>query len=145
MSTTTTLLSLTKPDGGDPALISVLNANFDVLDATVTLTGGQTLTNKTLTGPHMTTPVVDSGGLTITAGGLTVTAGATSIGGTFGVVGAPASISGALSIGLANAVLGGGATALMGSVGGSGPANTTQQAWLKMIYSGTTIWVPYWT
>lgn len=29
----------------------------------------------TLTSPHMTTPVVDSGGLTVTAGGLTVTAG----------------------------------------------------------------------
>jgi hypothetical protein len=29
----------------------------------------------TLTAPHFTTPVVDSGGLTVTAGGLTVTAG----------------------------------------------------------------------
>lgn len=34
----------------------------------------------TLTSPHMTTPVVDSGGLTITAGGLTVTAGNVGIG-----------------------------------------------------------------
>lgn len=41
----------------------------------VTLTGAQILTNKTLTSPHMTGAVVDSGGLTITAGGLMVTAG----------------------------------------------------------------------
>lgn len=42
----------------------------------LTQTGTQTgITNKTFTSPHMTTPVVDSGGLTITAGGLTITAG----------------------------------------------------------------------
>jgi hypothetical protein len=35
----------------------------------------QTLTNKTLTNPHFTTGIVDSGGLTITAGGLQITAG----------------------------------------------------------------------
>lgn len=75
MSTLTTLLSLTKPDGGDAAQISVINANMDILDNAVTLTGTQSLTNKTLTSPHMTTPVVDSGGLTVTAGGATVTAG----------------------------------------------------------------------
>jgi hypothetical protein len=36
----------------------------------VTLTGTQTLTSKTLTSPHMTDPVVDSGNLTLTAGAL---------------------------------------------------------------------------
>src|SRR5205807_10322300 len=45
----------------------------------VTLTDVQTLTNKTLNSPHVTGPVVDSGGLTITAGGLTVTAGGATI------------------------------------------------------------------
>ena len=79
MSTLTTLLSLTKPDGGDPALISVINANMDILDNAVTLTSAQTLTNKTLTGPHMSAPVVDSGGLTITAGALTVVSGDLSV------------------------------------------------------------------
>src|SRR5436190_11529745 len=34
----------------------------------------QTLSGKTLTGPHMTTPVVDSGGLTITAGDVAASA-----------------------------------------------------------------------
>ncbi len=46
-----------------------------------TLTGAQTLTNKTLTSPHMTSPVIDSGGLTITAGASDLGPGAVSIGG----------------------------------------------------------------
>jgi hypothetical protein len=52
----------------------------EYLNELVTLTGTQTLTSKTLTSPHMTGPVVDSGGLSITAGGLTVTAGNVGIG-----------------------------------------------------------------
>lgn len=75
MATTTPNLLLTKPAGGDAALISVINTNMDILDNAVTLAGTQSLTNKTLTSPHFTTPVVDSGGLAITAGNLTVTAG----------------------------------------------------------------------
>lgn len=81
MSTTTSLLSLTKPDGGDAALISVLNGNMDILDNAVTLMSAQTLTNKTFTGPHMTTAIVDSGGLTVSAGGVTVTTGGLDING----------------------------------------------------------------
>lgn len=75
MSTQTPLLSLTKPDGGDAAQISVINANFDILDNAVTLANSQTLINKTLTAPHMTSAVVDSGGFTVTAGAIALPAG----------------------------------------------------------------------
>jgi len=75
MATLTPLLSLVKPAGSDAAAISVLNGNMDTLDNAATLTGSQTLTGKTLTSPHMTTAVVDAGGLTITSGGETITAG----------------------------------------------------------------------
>jgi hypothetical protein len=51
--TTTANLTLKKPTPGtrEPVDITLLNANFDTLDAAVTLTGAQTLTNKTLTSP----------------------------------------------------------------------------------------------
>lgn len=58
---------IVSPDGG-AATAQVVN-----------LSATQTLTNKTLTTPHLTTAVVDSGGLTVTAGGLTVSAGGATI------------------------------------------------------------------
>lgn len=62
----------------------------NALSPVVTTSATQTLANKTLTSPHSTTPVVDSGGLTITAGGLTVTAGGLAVNaGNVGVGGAP--------------------------------------------------------
>lgn len=94
MATTTTLLSLTKPDGSDAAQISVINANMDILDNSVLLTNSQTLTNKTLTSPHFTTPVVDSGGLTVTTGGLTVSAGGITITGNSTINGTLGSLTG---------------------------------------------------
>src|SRR5437868_4299141 len=81
-TTSTPHLSLVKPTPGthEPAQISIINSNMDILDNAVTLTGSQTLTNKILTSPHFTTAVVDSGGLVITAGNLQVTVGVASIG-----------------------------------------------------------------
>jgi hypothetical protein len=43
---------------------------------------GVTLATPTLTSPHMTSPVVDSGGLTVTLGGITVTGNSTITGNT---------------------------------------------------------------
>lgn len=102
MATLTSNISLTKPEGGDPAAISVINANMDLLDGkfsgaggtipkttiegtAATLAGIETLSNKTLTSPtinspSMTTVTVSSGGLTVTAGGLRVSAGNVGIG-----------------------------------------------------------------
>jgi len=45
----------------------------------MTVSHTQTLTNKTLTAPHLTSAVVDSGGLTITAGSVTVSNGVLTI------------------------------------------------------------------
>jgi len=98
MATLTTLLSLVKPAGGDLVGIDVLNANMDTLDNAVLLVASQTLTNKTLTAPNMSSPTVSggatiaggvsmadgltvaSGGIAVTAGGLTVTTGNVGIG-----------------------------------------------------------------
>ena len=54
--TTTTNLSLTKPEVGasEDTWGTKLNANLDILDNAVTLTGTQTLTNKTLASPAIT-------------------------------------------------------------------------------------------
>ena len=96
-STTTPLLGLYKAtlNTQEPADISKYNANFDTLDNALTLTGSQTSTNKTFTSPHLTTPTVDSGGLTVTAGGITVTAGGLQVtAGNLGVGGAPLSSRG---------------------------------------------------
>lgn len=98
MATTTTNQGFTKPEGSDGADISVLNGNWDLADAMVTLTGNQTLTNKTLTSPHLTTATVDSGGLTVTAGGATITAGGLTVtAGGAGIGGGP-SVTAGLSV-----------------------------------------------
>jgi hypothetical protein len=47
--------------------------------AVVTMTGAQTLTNKILTTPHMTGPIIDSGGLNFAAAVCKIVPGATSI------------------------------------------------------------------
>lgn len=77
MSTLTTLLGLIKPDGSDIVNIDNINDNMDVLDAAVLLTASQTISNKTITAPNISTPTVTGGatiggGLTVTSGGLTV-------------------------------------------------------------------------
>jgi len=97
MPTTTTNLILTKPAGSEPAAISVINTNMDIIDGkfsgagatipasgvegtAVTATGVVTLTNKTLTSPVITSPTITSGasvsgGLSV-SNGLTVSSGA---------------------------------------------------------------------
>lgn len=48
--------------------------------------------------------------------------------------------------GVANAALGGGAAATLGTIGGSGPASAAQAAWAEMIdSSGTKRWFPVWS
>jgi hypothetical protein len=67
MSTLTSLLSLLKPDGAD--LINVqtaLNNNLDILDQAVLLTASQTLTNKTINSPSISSPTF-SGTVTLTS------------------------------------------------------------------------------
>jgi len=41
--------------------------------------------------------------------------------------------------------LGGGASATLGTIGGSGPASAGQAQWLQIDIGGTTHWVPAWT
>lgn len=81
----TPLLSLLKPTGSEVVSVASFNTNSDILDNAVTLTGLQTLTNKTLTAPALSSPTVSSGlsasgGITITNGGLTVSAGNIGVG-----------------------------------------------------------------
>lgn len=44
-----------------------------------------------------------------------------------------------------NVAMGGGAAATLGTIGGSGPATATQAGWLKMLVSGSAVFLPYWT
>ena len=53
--------------------------NIGTSNQMLVVSGGVPAWTSTLTSPHMTTPTVDSGGLTITAGGLTVTSGTTTL------------------------------------------------------------------
>jgi len=41
--------------------------------------------------------------------------------------------------------VGAGGTAVVGKVGGSGPTNTAQAGWIKLVVNGTTVYQPYWT
>ena len=79
----TPLLALTRPSpktcAAPDALAHVLGLDLDVLDQAVTLTGAQTLTNKTLTAPVLTSPSVLTGDLTLTAGRLVITTAASKI------------------------------------------------------------------
>ena len=82
-NTVTPLLALTKVgqrEVQDPrGLAHVLGLDLDILDQSVTLTGVQTLTNKTLTSPVLTSPSVLTGDLTITVGRLVFGAAASKI------------------------------------------------------------------
>ncbi len=40
--------------------------------------------------------------------------------------------------------LGGGSTATLGTVGGSGPTTAAQAQWMELDINGTTVWVPVW-
>lgn len=44
-----------------------------------------------------------------------------------------------------NYALGGGASATLGTIGGSGPSTAAQAQWLKITIDGTDHWVPVWT
>lgn len=79
---------------------SHVNATANVHGVAGTIVGTtdvQTLSGKTLTAPHLTSPVVDSGGLTVTAGGVAVTGNST-VTGTFHATG-NATIDGTLTVG----------------------------------------------
>jgi hypothetical protein len=65
--------------------------------------------------------------------------GAISIGGP-SIAGA----SGYLTIGSTQNVLGGGATATLGTIGGSGPTVAGQNSWLRFYLGISAIWVPVW-
>jgi hypothetical protein len=65
-----------------------------------------------------------------------------------GVVRAGGDTSGAAGYNaLTNAApaLGGGASATLGTIGGSGPTAAGQAAWMKVYIGTTAAWVPYWT
>lgn len=49
-----------------------------------------------------------------------------------------------LNIGYATKALGGGATATLGTIGGSGPATATQNSWLKILINGAAYFIPVW-
>ena len=85
--TTTTNLSLTKPEVGasEDTWGTKLNANLDILDNAVTLTGTQTLTNKTLASPAITGNTTTTGtidGRDVAADGVTADAALPKAGGT---------------------------------------------------------------
>lgn len=114
---------------------------------TLTLTGTTQLTG---TGPAA---VAISGGYTITDGSAVTVdvASALYIGGS-PVAGGSVTITKSYSLFIDSGLfrydnsvaLGGGGTATLGTVGGSGPAGTAQVAWMKMDINGTTSFVPYW-
>lgn len=88
----------------------------------VTLTGTQAITGaKTLTAPHFTNPVVDSGGLTVSSGGITVS-GASTITGTLGGLTGLTVASGGMTVTGNSNITGtlGGLTGLTVASGGAG-------------------------
>lgn len=130
-----------------------------------TLTSTQTLTNKTLTAPHMTTPVVDSGGLTITlggltvsaggltitAGGLTVTAGASTFAGGLTVTAGGLFVNGATPVATGTQIgyggtwgTGNGGAATLPVLKGTGFGATTAGGWIQINLGGTMCYIPYW-
>lgn len=44
-----------------------------------------------------------------------------------------------------NAALGGGSSATLGTIGGSGPTTAAQAQWIKITVDGVDHWVPAWT
>lgn len=117
MTATTPNLGLIKATGSDKDgtyLKVSLAQTLDILDALPTLSSSSTLTNKTLASPHLTSPVVDSGGLTITGGGLILSGGGT--------------ITGALTLGsvpltFPASASGPNKTLVLSADGGAGPIN----------------------
>lgn len=53
-------------------------------------------------------------------------------------------ITGSVVVWSASQELGGGTTAMLGTIGGSGPTVDTQNGWLEVWLNGTTVWIPYW-
>ncbi len=218
MTSTTPNLGLIKATGSDKDgtyLKVSLAQTLDILDGLPTLTSSSTLANKTLTSPHMTGPVVDSGGLTITAGGFTVTGdsrvtgssqfpltlragsaaipfasalvfqkqdgtqlwqfGSSLVSGTVqafavydslrgvaplsidavGVTSIPAGLivgagatptsgAGQVAIGASTRAPQGGATATLGTIGGTGPTTAGMNLWLQISVNGSTGFIPVW-
>jgi hypothetical protein len=58
---------------------------------------------------------------------------------TLGVTG-----TGVINTAYAVTALGGGSTATLGTIGGSGPATLTQNSWLKIKINGTVSFIPVW-
>ncbi len=53
--------------------------------------------------------------------------------------------SGVVSFNYAGTALGGGATATLGTIGGSGPTAAGQNSWIKVKVGTTAVWIPAWT
>jgi hypothetical protein len=132
--THTPLLNLIKPTPGthEPYSIANDNANMDILDQAITLTGTQTLANKTLT---------NSGGITVTSGSLTVFANNTILGGVaptapgngLWLFGNPTSnIGNAANVNLVTPAIG----------SGGGPSTMTVVKWAKVGVDIGVFWLP---
>jgi hypothetical protein len=52
--------------------------------------------------------------------------------------------TGVVDLNYASIALGAGGAATLGLTGGSGPATTTQNAWLKVEIAGTASYIPFW-
>jgi hypothetical protein len=112
------------------------------------VTGSSLTSVGILAAPHMTAPVVNSGGLTITAGGLTVTAGGAAITGNSTITGSLDKVTGlkivgsAFGAGAAGELILGNTTAAGANAGGAGlPAGPV--AFLSWFLAGTIIKIPY--